>query len=344
MQKLKIQGKCPQCTAELQYDADRRVILCEYCGYERPYNEEMKAEGKPFEPIGMRMKESHEIQGIPVSNALAETAANTNWGVRTGAQSCMSCGAQLVFEEQAMATRCPYCGSTSMRVDADVRTIAPARILPFMINRKGLESQIRYYIGNNILVPRGFKELLTEETMMPLYIPFWLFRATAKADFSAKCDGKNVNGRFTKEYEDIAVMASRRAELSKADFASAFTFNTSVEFKPEYLSGYLTERYSVEVKDAWETAKKEIYKRVQDDIKSQTQRHLRCNSVNIQRMDVQYTGETFMSVLAPLWFQSVPFKGRNWFFSIEGQTAAFIGEFPTRLGKPMSSIPYGGAK
>ena len=344
MQKLKIQGKCPQCTAELQYDADRRVILCEYCGYERPYKEEPRAEGKTFEPFGMKKKQYHEIQGIPVSNALAETVANTDWGVRTGAQNCISCGARLVFEEHTMATKCPYCGSTSMAVDADVRTIAPARILPFMINRKGLTSQIRYYIGNNILVPRDFKPLLSEETMLPLYIPFWLFRATAEADFSAICDAKEVKGRFTKEYEDIAVMASRRAELSKADFASAFTFDTAVEFEPEYMSGYLTERYSVEVKDAWGIAQKEIYERVQEDIKSQTQRYFRCNSVNVQRMDVQYTRETFMSVLAPLWVQSVPFKGKNWFFSIEGQTAAFIGEFPTKLGKPMSSIPYGGAK
>lgn len=129
-----------------------------------------------------------------------------------------------------------------------------------------------------------------------------------------------VNGRI----DDILISASkgRRHEIpAKIAF---WNVKELVPFNAKYLSGFVTEKYTVTLKEghaaAFTKAKEMAYQWIRRDIGGDTQRILQAN--------ITLARETFKHVLLPVYLSAYRFKGKEYRFYINGQTGHVHGARP----------------
>lgn len=100
-------------------------------------------------------------------------------------------------------------------------------------------------------------------------------------------------------------------------------------FDTKYLAGYVTEKYTIPLKDGHLVANKEAEKIAQNwirsDIGGDTQR--------ISAMDMQLSEETFKHILLPVYISSYNFNGTKFNFFVNGQTGAIYGKRPYSFWK-----------
>ena len=84
--------KCPNCSAELKFDAGIQKVHCDYCGSD--FNaDELKEEVKAVEEV----KTKEEPEGYEGNTFL-----------------CSQCGAKVMTFDDTAVTFCSYCGSQAM--------------------------------------------------------------------------------------------------------------------------------------------------------------------------------------------------------------------------------------
>ena len=103
---------CPQCNAELVFDASQNLMVCNYCGYKAQADETgSMTEVHTQTHIDEAVVESIQEHDLEEWLAKAATSSETGWGVETRTFRCNSCNASIAVEPNVTATVCPFCGS-----------------------------------------------------------------------------------------------------------------------------------------------------------------------------------------------------------------------------------------
>ena len=63
------------------------------------------------------------------------------------------------------------------------------------------------------------------------------------------------NGHYNEFFDDVLVKASRNVASGLIDKIEPFHLNGLVDYKTQYLSGFLAEKYSIPLKEGWNDAK-----------------------------------------------------------------------------------------
>src|SRR5439155_11890945 len=114
--------RCPRCGGALRFDAGKRAVWCQFCGYREGAGPGPPGAGAP----GQAVEEQDWVAAI-------YTARGHRWEVPTERLfACQGCGAtQVVPPGQASAT-CPFCGSPYVVRAAEERElIQPEGVAPF---------------------------------------------------------------------------------------------------------------------------------------------------------------------------------------------------------------------
>ena len=69
---------------------------------------------------------------------------------------------------------------------------------------------------------------------------------------------RTEHGRYHEFFDDVLVKASHNVASGLIDNIEPFQLNSLVDYKTEYLSGFLAERYSIPLKEGWTDAKGHI--------------------------------------------------------------------------------------
>lgn len=331
-----LQGsKCPLCGGEWAYDHNVRAMACPYCDNVQriPGNGASNA----AVPAGTALNQYREIQGISLSSANMEESVAARWGDSVQHLSCRSCGAELMFDGSDISRECPFCNSANIQPLQGVRIVAPAGIIPFRVNRDGVSSALRLPLSNNVLVPRDFKQQCTADQLNAIYFPAWVFSAQAQVSFVAtyktENEAKTTRGTFRKEYANLAVKATNRAGLGSINISESYRIPDHVPYQPELLSGYVAERYSVDVRAAWEEAKEGLRPAIERDILYQMAVNFGAHSATFAKLDVRTSNETVKMILLPLWMKNVPYKGKTYLTSVNGQNGMYRGDYPALFGR-----------
>lgn len=186
-----------------------------------------------------------------------------------------------------------------------------------------------------------------------MYIPFWTYDCWANSNWTAQSgyyyyetetytdyvDGRSVtrtrqvrktrwvpsSGYRNDFYNDKLIVASRGLDYHLVFKIYPFHLGSLIPYKPEYLSGWQAEDYSVSVHEGWSISREQVTSeqrsRCAADVPGDTYRSLHVNT--------SFSDITYKHILLPIWVASYTYKKRLYHFLINGQTGELEGYAPT---------------
>ena len=165
-----LQLPCPNCGSQLSYTAEKQQIDCDHCGFVKPIDEA-----------------SDMVEEQSLKNAVRNMATFRPQAISKKVIDCSSCGAQLMIQDDVVATRCNFCGSEKVNETAlDKNLIQPQGIIPFKIPKHEAESKFRAWIQKGWFQPNKLKRLAELGDVHGIYVPFWTYDAKTWTQWSGE--------------------------------------------------------------------------------------------------------------------------------------------------------------
>lgn len=326
--KKETDAKCPQCAGTVSYDPDTQMLLCPYCGYKQEIaitEEDGTVEEQDFES--------------------AENTGNQNWGAEKKTVSCEACGAQAIYDALEVSSVCPYCGSNHVMEAATVDTLAPNGVIAFMIGVKEAGARFTKWLKRKIFTPSAAKKSARPDAFKGFYLPYWTFDADTTTVYSARygidrttrdsqgntrttTDWYPTTGVYSEFIDDCLVTGTDRHDENIMRRIEPFNTSECKPYKPEFVAGFVSERYSVGIKAAWEKAKEIINNRLRNSITDKIKREKRADHVSNLRMTTTFFNKTYKYVILPVWMSSFVYKSKVYHFMVNGQTGKVGGKAP----------------
>ena len=320
--------KCPNCGATVVFDPATGGMHCDYCGYtcELP---------KP--------EDGNEICEMDFESALH--TESFNWGEQKKEVQCKQCGAVTIYDALETAAVCPFCGSTSVMPAANDNTIAPGAVCPFAITKDQAGERFTKWLKGKLFAPKKAKKSARPESFQGVYLPYWTYDAQTTSNFTGRAgydkrvkdrdgnvrtetDWRYVSGIYQEFFDDVTVMASKRQADSGVRACEPFDFSKLVPYSPQVVAGFVAERYSIGLKEGWESAQKNIQSRLSSSISSYIRRRWNADRSDSVRFSTLYSNITYKYLLVPTWISSFKYKDKVYQFAVNGQTGKVGGKAP----------------
>ncbi|MDE3743152.1 DNA helicase PriA [Maribacter polysaccharolyticus] len=332
-----VNKSCPNCGAELKFKPGSHQLLCQYCGYE----EFIAQEKSSFEELELQ----HYLKVVG-ENAYTETIELLN---------CKNCGANQHVEENYKSLDCVYCGEPLIREDIEKEGwILPGALVPFQLDGKKARQLFKNWVRGIWFAPNNLKRAaLAPEGLHGLYVPYWTFDANLYAAYQGqrgdyyyetqrvrtkkgiqtrqvrKTRWSRVSGHVSGFVDDILINASEKKRREIPEKIAYWNLKELVAFSPKYLAGFVTEKYTISLKEghhrSFREAKEIAYNWIRRDIGGDTQR--------IGHADIKLSDETFKHILLPVYISSYRYNGKEYLFYINGQTGVLSGSRPYSFWK-----------
>jgi predicted RNA-binding Zn-ribbon protein involved in translation (DUF1610 family) len=328
--------ECPQCGAELGWDAAHKMLHCDYCGFE-----------KEPEQIGEVVE--YDLEAFLQSG----TGIAHGYGTETKSISCQQCGATTAVEPGVTSTECPFCGSNlvlEQETSADI--IQPESVLPFQVSQEVALRNYRAWLGRGIFRPGDLARRAGKGQLYGVYLPFWTFDANAFSRWRAQAgyyyyvtesytateNGKRVTrtrqvrkvrwepawGQHEGGYDDVLVYATNSVDQKILEKIYPFDTKQLVPYAPAYLSGWRAEQYRIDLPQGWQMGRAKIEDYERDacigQIPGDTYQGLQVNTT--------ITDVTFKHTLLPIWIASYRYKDNVYRYMVNGQTGEVQGQKP----------------
>ena len=326
---------CEKCGANLVFTPGIQSIQCEYCGHQQKIEvseETIQIQEYSFEEA---LKNSKQVD----SKSLSEDSKEIQ---------CSGCGAVSLVAEQS--TRCPFCSSPIV-VDLkdSVNRILPESVLPFSIDKKSAQNSFVDWLKSRWFAPGDLHNRAQKDGMDGLYLPFWTYDSETLTDYRGErgehynetenyktADGKTASrtvqktrwypasGKVRVSFDDVLVCASQSLPHNLIDALEPWELKNLLPFNSKYLSGFITERYKIDLKDGFNIAKQKmdpiIKRNIHNDIGGDEQR--------IHSKSVKYSDITYKHILLPLWISSFKYKDKVYRIIVNARTGEVSGERP----------------
>jgi hypothetical protein len=330
---------CPACGGEAQWNPARKALVCPFCGTVSPAQIHLTSAGE--EQI-VEHDLVAALRGIPDSRR--------GWNAEKISVRCQSCQAISVFDSSRVGQRCDFCGSTALVPYEETKDpFRPESLLPLKQSETQVRDAIRQWYGNRWFAPNQLKKAALTDIVKGLYIPYWTFDAQVHADWTAESgyyyyetetyrdsDGQTKtrqvqkvrwqpsSGQVDHFFDDELVPASKGVQAEMLRRIEPFPTKELVPYQPEFLSGWVVERYQIDLIAAGKQAREEMDGEMErlcaTEVPGDTQRNL--------QVDTDYSGQTFKHILVPIWLLTYNYGHRNFQVVINGYTGAIAGKYP----------------
>ncbi len=333
MQFTPINYTCPGCGAPLKYSPLTGTLRCEFCQREVP----IEGENAPIV--------EHDLH-----SALQTLDHAPNQAI-TKEITCPKCGSGFTLDPFAVSTNCPYCGTPA--ITEFVNDIKPESILPFRIRHKEAQKTFARWIGSLWFAPNELKHLVdADKSLTGYYIPYWTYDAETTTDYTGQrgdvyyvtvqktmiVDGREqtvtvqepriqwtpVAGRVGRFFDDVIIRADKSPSRQILDALEPWNTDALVPFDPKYLSGFESEEYTVGLDNGFEMARVKMDGVIRNDIR----RDIGGDQQQITSMQTRYRNTTYKNTLFPVWMTHFEYKGKKYYYAINGQTGRITGEHP----------------
>ena len=332
--------KCPNCGATVVYDPATLAMTCHSCGYQRQLP-------KPEETAS-------DIEEIDFTTATQR--ASIDWGQARKSLTCKNCGATTVFDATDTAACCPYCGSTQvMPVDDQADAMAPGGVVPFEISQEKASQLFKSWLKGKFFAPGAAKKSCEAKSFNGVYLPFWTYdsqttspynvrlgyrheRTNSKGETETYYEYKDFSGIYEKFVDDELVYASKKTDNPYINAVKNFDFKKLRPYSPEFIAGFMAERYTVGLDDGWQIAKQQIKNTLNSEIGSYEKKLRHADTVDKLSFSTDFAKVTFKYVLAPIWISNYRFNGQVYNFVVNGQTGKVAGKSPVSVPKVIATI------
>jgi len=265
---------------------------------------------------------------------------------------CPNCGAQVDVPEELFSTKCAFCDSPVVKNDQQSTTQIDV-LLPFRINKKEAGQLLAKFLTGKYFAPKDVRERSKPDLIKGVFVPFWVYQAEAKSDYSARIgiywyetvtyttteNGKTVtktrqerrtewhslSGSHVQEYVDHLVCGSRGITEQETNDIEPFDMGQALQFKPDLLAGWLAESPTLSREEAEPTAHQEIV--------NNEGAHIRSFLPGDTSSDLQYSTDVSIqevsSALLPIWIATYQYQDKVIRLLVNGQTGRVNGSVPT---------------
>ena len=133
-----------------------------------------------------------------------------------------------------------------------------------------------------------------------------------------------VSGRTRRHFDDVLVGASKSLPRQIMDWLQPWDLDQLIPYTEDYLAGFSSEIYQVELDEGFERAKVLMDQTIRGDIA----RDIGGDQQRIQSMQTQHSDTTFKHVLLPLWTAAFTFRDKTYRYVVNGRTGKTRGERP----------------
>ena len=320
--------KCPDCGGTMDFDPKTGALLCPYCG----------------NIVEIEDDETAPDRAQELAFDEAEITGNCDWGTEKRVIHCKSCGAETIYDASMVSGECPYCGSNQVMESGAENVLAPGGVCPFTVTAENAGSRFLGWLKKKLFCPSAAKKSAKAGKMRGIYLPYWTFDADTDSTYTARY-GKNrvvrrgkqtrvvtdwyrTSGTYHEFVNDQLISGTEKHDEKLLSGIEPFDTESNVVYKPEYVAGFASERYSVGLKAAWEKAKNFIKSRLLSHITKQVQETHHADHVDSVKVKTVYRNITYKYLMLPVWMSSFAYKGKVYQFMVNGRTGRVSGRTP----------------
>jgi DNA-directed RNA polymerase subunit RPC12/RpoP len=339
---------CPQCGAKLDFNPAEQALKCPYCGH----LEEIQ--------VGDQAIEEHDYETYLQRLADEEVTVQ---GLAKEVR-CTGCGAIVMMEETLATDKCPFCTTHLENEPEPVHAmIPPESLLPFRLNDSQARDAFNHWIQSLWFAPTSLKQLANLGQLSGLYLPYWTFDSMTTSRYTGQrgdnytdteyfttrdargnlvTQSRNVirthwtpvSGQVQHFFDDVLIYASRGVPEAKVNQLTPWDLENLCPFRPEYLSGFKTERYSVMLPDGFNNARQ-----VMDGyIREFCRRDIGGDHQHVERVWTNHQGVTFKHLLLPVWLAAYRYHDKLFQILVNARTGEVVGDRPYSYWKIFSTI------
>ncbi len=310
---------CPNCGAELAFDADKQKLCCEFCLSEFTEDEFSKSD---------------------------TNLNNQEFCEHMQEYSCPNCGAEFLTDEETAAGICTYCHSPVVLKGKLSGQMKPDKVIPFKYGKEEAEKKFFDFIKRKRFLPSDFKSRSHADKIAGVYYPFWVTDADTSAHLNASCARVRVWRTGDTEYTETTKYNVRRAgEIHFEDIVTSAISNEDKEmlegilpypsdsledFTMPYLSGFTAKKRNIDTHSVTEEVKSRMnsYSEtlLRNTVHGYNTTNVLSNQVKINRIRWDYT-------LMPIWVLNYKTKGKTYTYAMNGFTGKIYGKLPLSIKK-----------
>jgi predicted RNA-binding Zn-ribbon protein involved in translation (DUF1610 family) len=328
--------KCQQCGAKLTYAPGTGALKCSYCDFE---NKIPKSE-----------KDIQELDFV-------EFLIKMKKGEVTQEQlfiKCNSCGAESSSEANITSQNCPFCDSEIVTTAKSKKLVKPRSLLPFKITREKAKHSYKNWLKSLWFAPNELKKKAKLDVAVTgVYVPHWTYDADTLTYYTGQrgiyyyvtvtrtrtgSDGKRetyttqerrthwypASGTVTDDFDDVLVVASKSLPSKYTRELEPWDLQNLVPYKDDYLSGFKSESYQIDLAQGFEIAKNVMENHIRQTVK----RHIGGDEQRIHSLKIQHNNISFKHILLPVWLSAYRYKEKTYRFLVNARTGEVQGERP----------------
>lgn len=322
--------ECPMCSASIAFDPASGKLSCPYCGYETAIEVPEKEAQRTAQEMDFHAADRRE---------------SYDWGVEKKTLICEECGAESIYDELQVSDTCPYCGSHQVMAAATVDTLAPNGVCTFNITEKQAGQQFQQWIKGKWFTPSAAKKSAKPDAFTGVYIPYWTFDSHTASHYTAsygisrtvtdrdgntriETDWYRTSGLYQRFIDDELVLASKRYDRDLLQRVEPYDTTDNKAYRPQYLSGFLAERYSIGLDEGWGIAQGQINSKLHSEITREIYRRHGADQVSGLQFSTTHDQITYKYLMLPMWLSSFQYKSKVYQFMVNGQNGKVGGRAP----------------
>lgn len=339
---------CEECGARVEFQPGTTVLACSFCGHENAIPES-----------------DADVVELDYEAHLALSATEEATDDFTSVK-CHACAAEVDKPANVTALACPFCGSNIVAEAVSRRRIKPQSVLPFHVQRNVALKSFEKWLDGLWFAPSDLcKHARSEGRLNGVYLPYWTYDSEADSDyrgqrgdhyyetefFTVHVNGKAeqrtrqvrrtrwspASGRVWNSFDDVLVAATHSLPSKHLDALEPWDLQNLVPYADDYLSGFRSERYTVDLPRGFDAARKIMDVKIRATIR----RDIGGDEQRISGVETRHREVSFKHVLLPVWISAYRYRGKVYRFFVNARTGEVRGERPWSAGKIAAAVVLG---
>jgi LSD1 subclass zinc finger protein len=342
---------CSGCGAILKFKPGTHHLVCEYCG----------AQNEIVSPVAENPLRENSLEDFLAKHAETEEKLEVT------VVKCNSCGATSTLDPKISSDKCPFCASTLVVKGGTTAKIhKPQCVLPFGIDDKKAAQNFTAWLKGLWFAPSELKHYGDRaDKLNGMYLPYWTFDCNTSSSYTgqrgedyittesytAHENGKAVtrtrtvtktrwysaSGSVNNSFDDILIEATTSLPKNKLRALEPWDVKNMVSYNDQYLSGFRTETYSVDLKSGYTEARQ----RMDPVIRQAICRDIGGDRQMIHYVNTTYRNPTFKHVLMPVYISAYRYNNKVYQFLVNARSGEVQGQRPYSAGKIAMAVMAG---
>jgi len=341
---------CPKCGARLDFDPSSRALQCPYCGAKEAIEPSAKTvQERNWEDYWNKQAgQETQIAGRASEVACTGCGAVILLQDQVATDKCPYCATHLENKPESSHGMIPPGGALPFKVkEQDAvkafnewvarRWFAPSAFKQFANLGQLTGSYVPFWTFDSMTYTYYTGERGDDYTVTENYVDTETFtekdadgqdvtrtREVPKTRSVTHTRWTNVSGEVQQFFDDVLIQASTSVPEPLCAQLPPWDLGALEDFKAEFLSGFLTERYTVGLRDGFEKARG-----IMDvEIRHLCERDIGGDHQRLQLVQTQHVGVTFKHILLPVWLAAYRYLDKPFRILINGRTGKVSGDRP----------------